>query len=92
MARTYGVRIYLPSYTQAFKINLMKLLLEKYLDIAIMTFLNVHAWLQYPELAFWDTPWNTFNSLFNIIWIIYLVIFPIYAYIVIRMNRNDLDS
>jgi len=57
-----------------------------------MVFLNVHAWYQYPHLSFWDTPWNVCNSFFNILGIIYLVIFPIYAFIVIRMNRNDLDS
>ena len=57
-----------------------------------MVILNVHAWIQYPYLNFWGTPWDIFNSLWVLIWIPYLVIYPIYAYIVIRMNRDNLES
>jgi len=59
-----------------------------------MSVLNTHAWIQYPHLSFWGSPWNTFNSICNIILIFYLVVYPIYAYIAIRMNWNKglLDS
>jgi hypothetical protein len=69
-------------------------MLEKYLDIAIMTVLNTHAWIQYPHVSFWGSPWNVINSICNIILIVYLIVYPLYAFIVIRMawNKGELDS
>ena len=88
------MKLFEPSYMKASKLNLSKLILEKYLDIAIMTILNIHAWYQYPNLSFWGTPWNIINSIFVIIWIIYLVIYPIFAFIVISMGfkKGQLES
>ena len=65
-------------------------MLEKYLDIVIMVVLNVHSWLQYPELNFWNTSWNFINSIFTIIWIIYIVVYPLYGYVLIRLNKDNL--
>ena len=66
--------------------------MEKYLDIVIMVFLNIHAWIYYPELSFWDSPWNLFNSIFTIIWSFYVVLYPIYGFVVIKVNKDNLDS
>jgi len=85
------MKAYEPDYMFLVRVNLEKLLLEKYLDIVIMVVLNVNAWYQYPELEFWDTKWNFFNSFFTIIWILYVVVYPIYGYILIRMNKGNLD-
>jgi hypothetical protein len=91
LARTYGMKVFEPNYMHLVGVNLEKLLLEKYLDIVIMVVLNVNAWYQYPELEFWDTKWNFFNSFFAIIWILYVVVYPIYGYILIRMYKGNLD-
>jgi len=56
-----------------------------------MVVLNVHAWMQYPELSFWDTPWNIVNSSFTIVWIIFLVLLPIYGFIISKKNKEQLD-
>ena len=77
---------------QTSKSHLQKLFLEKYLDIALMTILNVHAWIEYPHLNFWGTPWNAVNSIWNLIWIVMITIYPVYVYIVIRMNKDKLAS
>jgi hypothetical protein len=94
LARIYGPKLYESSYIHTSKINLQKLFLEKYLDISFMVVLNVHAWIQYPHINFWDprSPWNTFNSIWNLIWVISIVVIPIYAYVLIRMNRDNLES
>ena len=63
--------------------NFQKLYLERYLDIAFMVILNVNLWIQYPHLNFWGTPWDFFNSIWNLIWILFLVIYPIFVFIVI---------
>jgi hypothetical protein len=43
-ARTYGMKLYESDYKHLARVNLEKLILEKYLDIVIMAVLNVHAW------------------------------------------------
>ena len=91
-ARTYGMKAYESNYRHLARVNLEKLLLEKYLDIVIMVVLNVNAWNQYPELNFWDGIWNFINSICTIIWILYIVLYPIYGYIGIRMNIDNLES
>ena len=91
-ARVIGMKLFEPSYTGTLKSKLQKLFLEKYLDISFMVILNVHIWIINPHLNFWGTPWDVFNSIWLLIWIPLLVIYPIYVYMVIWMHRDDLES
>ena len=90
-ARTFGMKFYEPNYRHLARVNLEKLMLEKYLDIVIMVVLNLHAWHQYPELEFWGTTWNIINSLFNIFWIFYIVLYPLYGFVLILKNKDNLE-
>ena len=66
--------------------------MEKYLDIVIMVFLNVNVWICNPELSFWDSPWNVFNSIFTIVLSFYVVLYPIYGFLIINVNKDNLGS
>ena len=57
-----------------------------------MAILNTIAWIRHPELDYFGTPWNVFNSITNILLLIYIVAYPIYGFIVIYRNRTDLGS
>lgn len=69
-----------------------KFLLEKYLDIVLMVFINIFVWVQHPELKYWNTAWNIVNSIFTIVWLIYIVFYPIYGFLVIFLNKDNLGS
>ena len=92
LARTIGMKLHETSYISLVKLNLEKLILEKYLDIVIMVILNLNAWGQYPDLDFWSSPLNFINSFFTIIWLCYIVLYPIYGYVYIRMNKDSLET
>jgi len=57
-----------------------------------MVFLNIHAWGQYKDTPFWDTNWNIFNSFFTLVWAFFIIVYPIYSFVVIMKNKDNLGS
>ena len=91
-ARTVGRWVYEEDFFHEYKIYQLKLLIEAYLDFAIMSFLNINAWRIYPELNFWGSPWDRVSSVGTIVTAIFLWLYPIYGAIGIYKNLDSLDD
>ena len=68
------------------------MLIEAYIDFAIMTFLNINAWRIYPNLNFWESPWDVVSSVGTIVTSLFLWLYPIYGAIGIYKNIDRLDD
>jgi len=68
------------------------MMVEAYIDFAIMTILSINAFNRYPELKFYGTFWDAFSSVGTILTCIILVCYPIYGTVGIYRNLENLDD
>lgn len=67
-------------------------MIEGYIDLAIMTVLSIYSFITFKELNFYDTLWNGTSSVLTILTAIFLVIYPFYGYVGIKMNLDALEE
>ena len=93
--RRFGM--YLGEYNpRGLKEATLRLFLESYFDISIGCLANVIAWLECEDLGelalFFSTPADILNSVVTIIVLIGLIFFPIWIFVKVYSNRNDLEN
>lgn len=74
----------------------LRLFLESYFDIAIGCFANIISWLECQSLGelalYFSTPADILNSTVTIIVLVGLIVFPIWIFVKVYSNRNDLEN
>ena len=89
--------MYLGKYNpRGLKEATLRLFLESYFDISIGCFANVISWLECQSLGelalYFSTPADILNSTVTIIVLIGLIVFPIWIFVKVYSNRNDLEN
>ena len=93
--RRYGM--YLGEYNpRGLKEATLRLFLESYFDISIGCLANIIAWLECEDLGefalYFSTPADILNSVVTIIVLIGLIYFPIWIFMKVYSNREDLEN
>jgi hypothetical protein len=68
------------------------MLIEAYIDFAIMSFLNINAWRIYPNLNFFGSFWDIVSSVGTIVTAFFLGLYPLYGALGIYKNFDHLDD
>jgi len=82
-------------YLETFKYANQKLFLESYMDIILFSLVNLSAfalnhWEEFGE--YWSGFGNVVCSMFTVVSLLLIIVFPIFGFVVIHKNRKNLDD
>ena len=95
-ARRIGMQAYEDNYLYNFGRNSVKLFMESYFDLIFCAALNLWALVQCKDRleleSFFNTPLDAIASLLTILYMLLLVVYPIYGFVVVHTNQGKLET
>lgn len=96
LSRKVGIWAYQVNYKLQFIKASQKLFMESYFDLAMISLLNTVAlWRSEDWTDFWeffDGPQNIINNFIGSVCMVFIVIFPIYSFRIIKKNFGHLQT